>query len=31
MPGSRSTISTLDAPDAEARHNSIGRDLICQT
>jgi hypothetical protein len=31
MPGSRSTTSTPDAPDAEDRHNSIGRDLIGQT
>jgi hypothetical protein len=31
MPGSRPITSTLDAPDAEDRHNSIGRDLIGQT
>jgi hypothetical protein len=31
MPGSRSTTSPLDVPDAEDRHNSIGRDLIGQT
>jgi hypothetical protein len=31
MRASRSTTSTLDAPDAEDRHNSIGRDLIGQT
>jgi hypothetical protein len=27
MPGSRSIASILDVPDAEDRHNSIGRDL----